>query len=620
MVNRKVLCVAEKNDAAKNIAAIMSNSSAIYRDGPARYNKLYCFDGMVLNQQSSVVFTSVSGHLKAIDFPPNMKSWANVPFNLCFTAPVVTFVPEGMKTIEQQLIMESRQAQVLIIWTDCDREGENIGAEVIDVCRRANPRLDIWRARFSEITRLAVTNALGRLVRINDNEVDAVNCRIELDLRIGAAFTRLQTLFIQREVPIALPNEGNSGDRVVSYGSCQFPTMGFIVYRYLENSQFIPETFWKLTGKDTEKNVDFAWARNRLFDELVVQMYLEICVGTGTVVANVSEITKLPKIKYRPYALHTVELEKLGVRKLKMSAKRTLTAAEKLYTQGYISYPRTETNLFPPDLPLDDFIQAQTTHPLWGEFAGDILHRGGANPNNGRKSDAAHPPIHPLKIAKKEELRNPDEWAVYELVVRHFLACCSRNATGSETKVTIKVKGETFIATGLTIEDMGYMEVYPYDKWTAREIPQYQVGEVIVNFQIAIRDGSTTAPMLLTEADLITLMDKYGIGTDATHAEHIHKIQERNYVKMTTDRRFKPTFLGMALVDGYNHMGQELLSRPHLRAGLERELEDIVQGRKTRAAVLASQIQIYRNIFSIAERNIDQLAASLHQFISRMPD
>jgi hypothetical protein len=103
-MTKRILCVAEKNDAAKNIAAIMSNAQSRLRNGPAMYNKLYCFDANILGQQSSVVFTSVSGHLKAIDFPPAMKAWAQVPVSSCFTAPINSFVPPNMKTIEQQLM------------------------------------------------------------------------------------------------------------------------------------------------------------------------------------------------------------------------------------------------------------------------------------------------------------------------------------------------------------------------------------------------------------------------------------------------------------------------------------------------------------------------------------
>ena len=80
---------------------------------------------------------------------------------------------------------------------------------------------------------------------------------------------------------------------------------------------------------------------------------------------------------------------------MKISAKETMTIAEKLYTQGLISYPRTETNIFPKDFNLSGLIENQLNDPSWGEFAQNILDR--PNPRNGTKSDQAHPPIHPTK-------------------------------------------------------------------------------------------------------------------------------------------------------------------------------------------------------------------------------
>lgn len=104
MVKPKVLCVAEKNDAAKNIASILSNGTSKYQDGQSVFNKLYCFDASIQNVESSIVFTSVSGHLKNFEFPLNMKSWAGVPIKNCFTAPVNWVVNKDMKPIEQQLM------------------------------------------------------------------------------------------------------------------------------------------------------------------------------------------------------------------------------------------------------------------------------------------------------------------------------------------------------------------------------------------------------------------------------------------------------------------------------------------------------------------------------------
>ena len=98
----------------------------------------------------------------------------------------------SMKLIGETLKDEARRADVLIIWTDCDREGEGIGYEIVHVCQEVNRHLDVLRAKFSELTAAAINRAMLNLVRMDQRIVDAVDCRSELDLRLGAAFTRHQ--------------------------------------------------------------------------------------------------------------------------------------------------------------------------------------------------------------------------------------------------------------------------------------------------------------------------------------------------------------------------------------------------------------------------------------------
>lgn len=162
-------------------------------------------------------------------------------------------------------------------------------------------------------------------------------------------------------------------------------------------------------------------------------------------------------------------------------------------------------------------------HPAWGGFAQRVL-EWSPNPRNGKKSDQAHPPIHPLKLATN---LSGNEQRVYELICRHFLACVSKDATGSETTVDVIVADEKFYATGLCIHERNYLDVYIYEKWNSKEIHKYQMGTQFQPTELTMVEGSTSPPSLLTEADLISLMDKHGIGTDATHAEHINTIKTR---------------------------------------------------------------------------------------------
>ena len=102
----------------------------------------------------------------------------------------------------------------------------------------------------------------------------------------------------------------------------------------------------------------------------------------------------------------------------------------------------------------------------------------------------------------------------------------------------------------LVIEDKGYLEIYPFDYWNNSYLPDFIEGENILPYSLNMEKGVTTPPNFLTESELIGLMDKNGIGTDATIHEHIKHIQDRGYAKRYGSI-FKPTLLGTSLRYGY---------------------------------------------------------------------
>ncbi|XP_028267371.1 DNA topoisomerase 3-alpha [Parambassis ranga] len=603
---KKVLCVAEKNDAAKGISEIMSGGRARRREGMSKFNKIYEFEYHLFGQNVSVAMTSVSGHLLALEFKAPFQKWHSCNPVLLFDAEVEKYCPDNMIQIKRTLEKEARQCQALIIWTDCDREGENIGYEIIDVCKAVKPNLQLFRAKFSEITPNSIRRACETLTEPDVNVSDAVDVRQELDLRIGASFTRFQTLRLQKIFPESLANQ------LISYGSCQFPTLGFVVERFKAIQAFIPETFYKIkvVHEVEEDMVEFSWKRNRLFNHTACLVLYQICMENP--IATVTSVTSKPKSKWRPLPLDTVELEKLASRKLKINAKETMKIAEKLYTQGFISYPRTETNIFPENLALAPLVEQQTHSPNWGTFAQRVLDQpGGPTPRQGKNSDQAHPPIHPTKFTNTLQ---GNEGRLYEFIVRHFLACVSQDALGQETVVDIDIAQEKFSTSGLMIIARNYLDVYPYDRWSTKLIPVYEQGSQFQPSAIEMVDGQTSPPQLLTEADLISLMEKHGIGTDATHADHIETIKSRMYVGLTADQRFLPGELGMGLVEGYNSMGYEM-SKPNLRAELEADLKLVSEGRKDKQSVLQHHIQKYKTVFIESVRKAKKLDEALTPYL-----
>ncbi|XP_022093607.1 DNA topoisomerase 3-alpha-like [Acanthaster planci] len=605
----RVLNVAEKNDAAKSLADLMSRGRYRRREGFSKYNKIYEYDYQLFNQDCSMTMTSVSGHLLNYEFVSTFKKWHSCNPVALFSAEVLKGCPDDFKDIKRTLEREARQHDVLIIWTDGDREGENIGCEIVDVCKSVKPRLDVYRARFSEITPQSVANACRNLGRPDERVSKAVDVRQELDLRIGAAFTRFQTLRLCKVFPGILDGQ------LISFGSCQFPTLGFVVERYKQVEAFIPEMFYKIkvSHEVDDTKVDFNWKRHRLFHRLACEVLLQVCLEDP--MATVTDVSSRSKSKWRPLPMDTVELEKLSSRKLRIGAKETMKIAEKLYTKGFISYPRTETNMFPKDFNLRELVQEQTQDQRWGPFAAGILQEG-PTPRQGNKTDNAHPPIHPTKYT---DTLPGNDFKVYELIVRHFLACCSKDAQGFETTVQIKIASEEFSAQGLMIVARNYLDVYPYDKWNAKVIPVFEQGQTFRPRAIEMAEGETSPPALLTEADLIALMEKHGIGTDATHAEHIETIKSRLYVGVRPDGKFVPGELGMGLVEGYDSMGYEL-SKPDLRAELEADLKKICEGVKDPDIVLREQIEKYRQVFIEAAANANMLDVALSGYFGQQPE
>lgn len=124
--------------------------------------------------------------------------------------------------------------------------------------------------------------------------------------------------------------------------------------------------------------------------------------------------------------------------------------AEKLYQRGFLSYPRTETDQYDAQFDFKTLVGKQRSDSDWGRFASQLLDDQGAfdKPRNGQKNDKAHPPIHPTAHANG---LTGDDKKVYDYVTRRFLASCSKDAIGEETKIDLKIADELFTATGTSL-------------------------------------------------------------------------------------------------------------------------------------------------------------------------
>ncbi|USP73235.1 DNA topoisomerase [Curvularia clavata] len=535
--------------------------------------------------------TSVLGHLLSYEFDPRYKSWTSCDPCALFDARIEVFVASNGKPVADNIKQQARQADLLYIWTDCDREGEHIGTEIRSVAKQSNQTLGCAggtiRARFSNIERAHIIHAAQHPTDLDEAQANAVASRIELDLRVGASLTRHLTLTLR---PILHRENLSESSPLISYGSCQFPTLGFIVERYLRVRNFIPETFWviKLLYQKAGIKVNFSWARKHLFDRMTAIVLYEWCLNSQT--AQVQKVKTKPTSKWRPLPLTTLELQKCGSRFLGMNSQKILQLAEKLYQKGWISYPRTETD--------------------------------------------------------------------------------HKDAHGSKTDISIRYGPETFNTSGLVVLEHNYLDVYVYDRWGSQELPPFLEGEVFEPTEAILSEGKTSPPEYLTEPDLLSRMDANGIGTDATMADHIATIIDRQYVEARAQRRqarqgndeegsdelptqarfsnscqgrneipcrsagsnsgagrghsgaatgireFIPTTLGVALVECHDNMGFETnLTKPFLRKEMELKMKAICNGQITKAQVVNETIEQYREVYTRMKQHPEVLRTAVRKYV-----
>jgi DNA topoisomerase-3 len=526
------------------------------------------------------------------------------------------------------------------------------------VCRSVKGNLVVRRPRFSALTPADINRAVGPALGVPDaNAAAAVSLRQEIDLRLGAAFTRWQTLAVQDAFEWHCPGfydftKEDGKSPLISYGPCQFPTLGFIVQRAWERESHVVEPFWviEMTHSDGAANASFTWKaclphacvfscmpltrshllpqRQRVFDQVLAALLYQQCCRSGTPpTAVITSAQGSGTSHAAPVPLATLGLQTRACRALRCSPEKVMAAAESLYQSGFISYPRTETDKFPPDLDLRPLVEEQRQEPRWGQYAAELVTVPGRMrvPRDGGHSDGAHPPIYPTKCPGQQQYNSwsREQKGVYDLVARHFLACVSLDATGHQTVVVASLGGEEFTTRGLSILDQGFLRIYgkgpampggqlfdfAFDSWGGNaNLPPYVAGTAFVPTRLTLAQRQTQAPGLMTEAELLTLMDRHGIGTDATQASHIEKVcGGRGYAQRHGDGTVAPTSLGEALVAGYQAMGMGRLWEPNLRAAMERDCAEVAAGRLNKDATLARWLVSMRKEFDTAQGQVSKL-------------
>ncbi len=536
-----------------------------------------------------VLVTSVRGHILDSEFPEGF-GWRECSPSRLFDVREFRDEVRDMRSVAE-LRRIFRDAELLIIATDNDSEGELIGAEILKIWREVRGDAPYRRMRFNSTSYEELRRAWRNLEDdLNWRWVMKALFRQRFDLISGAAFTRLLTLAARRH---------NRDVRLISWGSCQAPTLWFVVKRERERMNFKPKPFWilkatfqKSSGERFEAESDRFWSL-----EDARRAYQSAKSTPYGVVKRFEE--RLVKI-LRPTPLRTDDMLRDLTKITGQSASRILQVAEDLYAEGFISYPRTETNRYRPGFDYDSPCRAAV------EGLGVTPPSLEAKPRQGRRDDGAHTPIYPVMAYKGSGIH----LTVWSYVAKRFLAnAFYRDALRRERSAELDLAGIRMRTAGSELVEPGFYEIYDYFKPSDNPIPRLEDGEEVEVVSLKLHEGRTRPPKRLTESDLLKLMEENGIGTDATRASFPKLIMDRGYA-VRRGKVFKPTDLGLRLIEVLESIDPKLVT-PETRRRIEELMAMIESGEITYEKALERAVQEYKPLYLELESKISSEAIKL---------
>lgn len=569
------LIITEKHDAAKRIAQILAGS----KPSSSRVGGVETFrfgDNVVLG---------LSGHIVGVDYPPDYNNWQKTDCKELIRADII------VRPIQEKIIAALRklgpEADRVTIATDYDREGELIGVEALRIAQKEKPSLKADRVRYSAITKSEILSAFEKPEEVDYNLAASGEARQVIDLVWGAALTRYISL-----------TSGRLGKEFLSVGRVQSPTLALIVDREKEIQAFVPKPYWEIYA-DLEKELRVHHSKGRIWEKEEVDRIIK---NLGPI-AIVRSIEKKARIDKPPAPFDTTSFI-AAASGIGFSAANAMRIAEWLYTNGFISYPRTDNTVYPPSIDLKSLMALFTK----GAFASEAkkLLSGKMVPTRGKRSTTDHPPIYPTALAEKSELKE-EQWRIYELVVRRFFATLAEACEWQVASIKVDIGPEPFRASGARLIEPGWRAYYPYSKAEEHILPELKEGERLKVLGHSVEAKETQPPARYGQGKLVKLMDELGLGTKSTRHDIISKLYARAYVQ---GNPMKPTNTAYAVVDTLQKYAPTI-TKPEMTQTLEKDMTLISEKKIEESEVIEESREMLESVFCELEENQKGIGESL---------
>ncbi|MBI2647701.1 DNA topoisomerase I, partial [Candidatus Woesearchaeota archaeon] len=423
---------------------------------------------------------------------------------------------------------------------------------------------DANRMKFSTLTQPDLIRAYkDKMPHLDWGQAEAGETRHRLDWVNGINYSRALTSAIK----------SIGAFKVMSTGRVQGPALKIIVDREREIKGFKPIPYWQiqLIGEynNNEINEIIAWHKeDKFWEKEKADIVIKKTKNQKEAKVNNVERKQYNQAQPFPFDLTTLQLE--AYRCFNISPKETLDIAQELYTSGFISYPRTSSQQLPAAIGYAKVLNDLMKQARYSDLAKGLLGRSKLLPNNGKKTDPAHPAIFPTGIMPNGMKER--EAKIYDLIVKRFLATFADIAVRETIIIDINCNGEIFVAKGTRTIEKGWHNFYePYVNFEEVELPDLKQNDKIKVKSIELLSKETQPPKRYTPASIIKELEKRNLGTKATRSEIIDTLFQRGYIQ---GQPIEATELGISTIETLEKYCPKIIDE-ELTRHFELEMEKI---------------------------------------------
>lgn len=594
------------------------------------------------------IITWCVGHLVTMSYPEKYDE--NLKFWRLDTLP---FIPEEWKyeiipNVQNQFnivkeLMQREDVDTIYNAGDSGREGEYI-QRLVFMMAKPNPNAKMKRVWIDSQTEDEIIRGIKEAKDLSeyDSLSDSAYLRAKEDYLIGINFSRLLSIIYGRRVAKQINEDKVS----ISVGRVMTCVLGMVVQREREIRNFVKTPYYKIIGKfgDDENNLSAEWKvqeKSKLFES--TKLYNEsgfrkeedakqFIISLKDKKAIIEELKKSKQKENAPLLFNLAEVQNECTKKFKIKPDETLEVIQDLYEKKLVTYPRTDARVLSSAVVKeisknlnglaknfnDEEIKQIINKMVSEKYSTNLLKTKYVNDSKITDHYAIIPTGQGFENYEKLPKLNKD---IYKLIVKRFLCIFYPPAQYEKVSITIDIDGEKFYASSKVCVDLGYLEIVKgkdskeekedskkdngIDKELLKKLKKGQNVDVI-NFET--KESETTPPSRYNSGSMILAMENAGklieeeelreqikgagIGTSATRAEIIKKLERIKYIQINTKTQIiTPTEKGETIFDVVYRSMPDMLN-PKLTASWEKGL-DMVAKKEIKPEVFMDKLQNY---------------------------